>query len=148
MSTLVFDYGAYLYFWLAIEDNFNVFGIDVHAGRSDDDFVPPPLKVKVGLLVHLTNVSGAKPAFVCGCCLHIIAPVSRRNIFAAHEDFAVFGQLHLLPAHDPANRAAPQLEWMIDADEPGGFGHAVALNQRKAEPPPKLFGLGVECCSG
>src|SRR5262249_15102521 len=127
MSTKVFDHSTRFYFRLTIEDNLNVFGIDVYPSRCDDDFFLTSPKIKVALPVHLTNVSGAKPFHLSGCCLSAVAPVSRRNIFAPHEDFAVFGQLQLLSAQNTANRTASEFEWMIYADQTRGFGHTVAL---------------------
>src|ERR1041385_8581577 len=126
MSTFGFDNRTGLYFRLTIEDNFNVFRIDVYPRRSNDDFFPAPLKVKTGLLVHHSNVPGAKPTVVSSSCLHVIAPVSGRNVFASDEDFAVIGQLHLQSGHNATYRAASEFEWMTNTDEAGGFGHTVA----------------------
>src|SRR5207245_8448733 len=146
-DTLSFDDGSRLDLRLAIQDDFNIFRIDVHACRSHNHFFLASFEVKIAFRVHLTNVARAKPARIRGSALRVIAPVSGRNIFAAHQNFSVLGQLHFLAGHHATDRAMSQFEWMIDADERRGFGHAIALNHRKTEPPPKFFGFGIQRCT-
>src|SRR5207237_3788061 len=74
MRSLGFDNGAGLYLWLAVQDEFNVFRVDVHTRRSDNDFFLAPPKVKVAFLVHRTDVAGVKPAIIRGSCRLFIAP--------------------------------------------------------------------------
>ena len=58
---------------------------------------------------------------------------------AAHEHFAVGAELHFAAGERLADGAAGHVERMIERDERGGFGHAVALHEHEAERVPELL---------
>ena len=64
MNTLDVNNGARLDLRLAIEDEFNVLWINVHARRSNDDVFLAAFKIKIALLVQFADVAGVKPAIV------------------------------------------------------------------------------------
>src|SRR5205085_11815686 len=101
-------------------------------------------EVEIARRVHLTYVARAQPAFVGRYRLHVAAPVTGRDVVAAHENFARLVELHLLAGHRLAYRAAPDLERVIDADERGRFRHPIALHNGIAEPLPEQLALRIQ----
>ncbi len=58
---------------------------------------------------------------------------------AADEDFAVGLKLDLATGEGFAHGAASYFEGVVEGDEGGGFGHAVALHEDEAEGVPELL---------
>ena len=58
---------------------------------------------------------------------------------AAHEHLAVGGELDFAPGERLADGALGHVEGMVERDERGGLGHAVALDQHESERVPELF---------
>ena len=133
------DDGAVADFRLHVQRRFQVVRVDVQAGGGDDDVFLAALEVEVARRVHLADVAGAQPAFVVCNRLYIAAPVARRDVVAAHEDFAALVELHFLAGQRLPDGAAPDLERVVDADERRRLRHAIALHDRIAEPPPEDF---------
>ena len=130
---------------LQAQRGFQIFGIDVHPLAGDDDVLLAPLKVEIALGVELADVAGAKPTFLVQHRLQLFAlPVAGGDVRATHQDLAVFVELHLPAFEHLADRALAGAEGMVQRDERGGFGEAVALNDDEAEAPPELFGFGVQ----
>src|SRR6266704_2395380 len=140
------DYGRF-YLWLPIQHEFNVRRVNVYTGRSDDDLSLSAFEIKVAFLVDLANVAAAKPTVFCCSRLPVVFPVSRRNVLAAHQIFAILGQFHFLPRQYLADRAAALLERVVDADERRSLGHAIALNHGESEPLPEPLGVRIERCA-
>src|SRR6185295_15956454 len=65
--------------------------------------------------------------------------IARRDVFAAHEDLAIVGDVDLDAADRRAHRPLAGLERMVERDDRRGFGEAVALDHDKPEAAPELF---------
>ena len=78
------DHGALLDFGLAVERCLDVFGVNVEAGGGDDCLFLAALEVDLAVLVHLSDVARAQPAFVVERLRRAVVPVARRDVRAAH----------------------------------------------------------------
>src|SRR5260370_42706375 len=114
----------------------------------DDDLLLGSLEVQVALGVEFAEVAGAEPAFAGRHRLQLASlPVTGGHVFAADQNLAALVELDFFAGKDLANRTAAQAERMVDADERGGLSQSVALDDDEAQPPPELFGFGVESCT-
>src|SRR5262249_21359999 len=62
----------------------------------------------------------------------------------SNQYLAVFGQLYFAIREDLADRTAPQMKWVIHANERRSFGKAVTLDHGKTEPAPELLRLLIQ----
>src|SRR5262249_53255869 len=113
--------------------------------RNDHIFAAP-FEIKIAFCVHRAQITGAKPAFSAGHGPEFLAlPVLSRHVLTPHQDLATLRiELHLAPGQDLADRPAPHLERMVQADERTGLREPVALYHHVAQPPPELFRVLVE----
>src|SRR5208282_2314299 len=79
-----------------------------------------------------------------GTPISVLIPISRGHSAAAHQNLAVFRQLHLAPRQHFADRSFAQPERMVHADQRSRLGQTVALNHGIAHAIPEFFGLGIE----
>src|SRR4029077_13951612 len=108
---------------LTAQGGFEIFGINVEAGWSDDDVFLAAAEVEITFGVEFADVAGVQPLGVGGGLQHAGLPVAGGDIFATNEDFAVFGEFELAAGENFADGALGGAERMIEADEGGGFGH-------------------------
>src|SRR5215472_3595798 len=95
VSALDFNDCAGFYFRLTIQGQFKVLGIDINAGRSHNDLLVPSFEVEIALVVQFADIAGAKPT-VCQFGPLQFIPVPRRDVFAAHENLAIFAEPYRL----------------------------------------------------
>src|SRR5580704_3233221 len=125
---------------------FQILGVNIHTGRSDDDIFSPALEIQVASLVLLRDISRSEPSVGFGYRQYLpILPVSGRDVFSTHEDFAIFIYAHFHPRKHLADGTLGGTEGMIQADERRGFRHAVSLDYGVAQPVPKRLGLLGKC---
>ena len=130
---------------MAAQGGFQVLGVDVQALGGDDYALLASLEIEVAVGVERAEVAGVEPFFPALHRLELATvPVTGGDVLAAHQDFATGVKLELASGQGFADGACGQLEGMVDADEGGGFGQAVALDDSEAQALPEDFGVGVE----
>src|SRR5438132_12625875 len=103
MRTLDFDYRAGFYLRLAIQNQFDVFRVDIHAGCSNYYFFSTASKVEISLVIQLAEIASSKPTVIRIWRAGFV-PVSGRDIFTAHQNLAVGRELQFLSRHNLADR--------------------------------------------
>ena len=103
-----------------------------------------PRKWRLPCGVEFADIAGVQPGFVGGGLHCAGLPVARGDIFAADENFAVFGELEFAAGQDFADGALRRAKRMIEADQRSGFGHAVALDDGVADALEEFFRGGGE----
>src|SRR5689334_21746820 len=112
---------------------------------GDNHVALAPGEDELALLVACCKVAGAEPAFIRRTCLRpSFTPFCLGDRFAADEDFAVVRHADFTAGKRLADAAACGVERMVQCDQRGGFRHAVALDEREAEPRPELLQIGRE----
>ena len=131
---------AVVYAWLLTQNALQIFRIDIHPGRCDDDVFLAAFEIKLAGFVHLREIAGMEPAVAFHHRLKLfVAPIAGGNIFAANQNFALRADFHFQAGKQFADGSFSEAKGMIQADEGGGFGHAVTLDHRVAETIPKGF---------
>src|SRR5438445_6638968 len=110
------DYNAVTYLWSGTQSSFEVLGIDVKSLGSDDYVLLSALKVQVAGLIDGAQVAGAKPFPLASRYRLSIHPVALSHTVAAHQDLAGVIELDVATGKGFANRAASELERVIQAD--------------------------------
>ena len=110
--------------------------IDARAG--DDDFALAAQEAQLAGGLGLGQIAGGEP-LVFALPQLAARPGGAGDHGAAHQHFAVRADLHFTPGERLADRALRHFERMIERDERGGFGHAVALHDDEAERVPELL---------
>ena len=142
------DHHALFHFRLAAQGGFEVFGIDIHAGGSDNYIFLASFEIQIACGVERAYVAGAVPAFFGRHGLQFVpAPISGGHSATADQDFSVRGQFDFAPGQYFANRSLAQPKGMIHADDRCGLGEPVALDGGVSQASPELFGHAVECGS-
>src|SRR5581483_615794 len=130
---------------LLAELGFEVGGINVQSRGRDDDIFLAALEIEISLGIEFAEIAGAKPALLVPDGMYFTAlPVAAGHASAAHENFAVAGQLDLATRKDFSDRFLADGKWVVQADQGGRFGEAVALYDAEAHASPELFGFGIE----
>src|SRR5262249_20221509 len=128
-----------------VDDALHVFRKDVQSFRRDDHFLLAPADVELTVLPDLADVSRVKPPVLERTRrFHGIVEISARDVFAAHENFAVGRDLHVDAGHGLADGTLLGAERMVEADDRRGLGEPVPLNHRKAQFAPERFQFGIE----
>ena len=111
------DYVANIF--LAAEGRFEIFGIDVEAGGSNDYILLAALEAQIPFRVQFAQISGAEPAIIFFPCLldGAFFPIAAGDVFATNQNFPVTGEPELAAGKNFAYRAFGSFEWMIEADE-------------------------------
>ena len=114
---------------MAPERGFEVFGVDIHASRGNDDFFLSALEIEIAGGVEFPYVAGAVPALCVAFWVQcVVIPVASGDSAAAHQDFTVFGELDFASIQHLADGSLSQPERVIDADDRSGLGQAIALD--------------------
>src|SRR5579863_5173177 len=71
-------------------------------------------------------------------------PISRSHASAAHQNLAVFRELHFAARQHLSNRSLPQPEGMVHADQRRRLRQSIALDRGIAQPVPEFLGFAVE----
>src|SRR5580658_8231976 len=96
----------------------------------------------MALLIGFGHVSGVQPSVGFGNRFRLILlSIGLRDVFSAHQDFALLINANFHAREDFADGAFCGVERMIQTDERSGFGHAVSLNYGVAEAVPEGFHL-------
>src|SRR5260370_24478631 len=74
-------------------------------------------------------------------------PVTAGDIFTAHEDFAVFGDLEFAVRENLTDRAFRRAKRVIQAYQRGGLRQAVALNNGLTQSLEEVLGFILKCCA-
>src|SRR5207248_5330640 len=130
---------------LSSQRRFKVLGIDVHAGRRNDDVFLSSLEIKIAVGIEFSEITGAIPTFLARNGLKLLPiPISGGNTAAAYQNFIFRAQLDLTSGENFADRSFAQAKRMINADDRGSLGKPVALNDGESEPSPEVFRHAVE----
>src|SRR5260370_5023623 len=73
--------------------------------------------------------------------------VTAGDIFTAHEDFAVFGDLEFAVRENLTDRAFRRAKRVIQAYQRGGLRQAVALNNGITQSLEEVLGFIRKCCA-
>ena len=89
------------------QGRFEVFGINIQTSRSDDDIFLAAAKTKVALGIHLAQIASVQPSFVSLAyrTKSALFPITRGNIFAANQNFAVRREPEFAPGKNFADRS-------------------------------------------
>src|ERR1700680_2336476 len=71
----------------------------------------------------------------------------RRDAFAAHEDFDIGCDRHILTFQDFSEGTCFGIDRVIDGNHRAGFRQAIALNHSKTQSSPEFLKLGVDAGS-
>ena len=100
-----------------------------------------PRKRRSPAWVSFGEVAGGEPLAFAG--LHAAAlPGGGGEHVAADEDLAVVADADFAAGEGFADGALADVEGVVEGDERGGFGHAVALDEGEAEAVPEGFEVG------
>ena len=122
------------------EGRFKVLRMHVEPGGGHDDVALAAGEHQLAFRIAGRKIASAQPTLVCSACLGLSsAPFGFGDGATAYQDLAVLSDLHLAPGERLANAAPRSVEGMIQGDERGGLGHAIALNEREAEAGPELL---------
>ena len=122
---------------------FQVFGINIQPrGRHDDVFLTAA-EAKIAVGIHLAQVARMQPSFVSLAhrTKSALLPITRGNIFAAHQDFAVRPEPEFPPGKNFTDRSFRGVKWIVQADQRSGFRHAIALHHGVADAFEKILGV-------
>jgi hypothetical protein len=93
--------------------------------------------------VKLANVTRIKPAIPKrGSRLFGRLKIAARHVIAAHQDFAIFGDLDVDASHWLSGSSTPNMKGMTEADDRCGFCEAIALHYNETEVGPELLEIG------
>ncbi len=123
------------------ESSFQVLGIYVETSGRDDHIFLAAAETQIALGIEFAKIACAQPAFLFGGPNGSLLPITAGNIFAADEDFAVFGELEFAARQDSADRSFRGAKGMIQADQRGCFRHPVTLNNGIAHAFEKVLGF-------
>src|SRR5260370_4166995 len=125
---------------------FDGFGRDVMAGIQDNQVLDAAADAPIAASVDLALVASVEPSILqhSGRLFRAV-PVAQENVWAAHDDFFIFAELHL----DSANRRADVTRLdgqarIIQRANAGGFREPVGLQHGNAEHQKKLLRLWSE----
>ncbi len=103
------------------------------SGRHDH-FLLAAEDDEIAVFLALSDVAGVKPAvFERLRGFFGMLEVAAGYVFAAHQDFAVAGDLHFDAADRRADRALARVERVIQGHDGRGFGEAVALDHHESK---------------
>src|SRR6202042_3599015 len=93
---------------------------------TDDD--------QIAVFLALPDVAGVKPAVYerFGGFLGMLK-IAGGNVFAAHQDFTIFGDLHFDTTDGRADGSLAGMERVIQRHDGSGLGETVALDHQEAE---------------
>src|ERR1019366_9832129 len=132
----------------APQRRFKVFRIDVHACRRDDDVLLAALEIEIPFGIERAQVARVEPPGMISAARDranlTVLPVARGDVLSPHQDFAARIKLHFAAFKYLANRAAPQPERVIHADQGSRFRQTVTLNRGESGASPEEFGTGAE----
>src|SRR5882672_9575175 len=139
---------AVLHFRLAPQCCFEVFRVDVHPRRRNDDVLFAALEIEISLGVECSQIARAEPpgihSIACNGADFAALPVARRDVRSAHQDFAAGIEFHFAAFQNLADGAAPDLKRMIYADQRSCLCQTVALNSGESDASPEQFSIGVK----
>ena len=117
------------------EHAFDALGSNVVALVVDEDILLAIGDHQMAILVEMADVASVEPAVLQRfVALGVVHPVTVHHQFAAHEDLAIAGDLHLDLVERRADRVHLQLgARAVAADDRAGFGLAIALQDRDAD---------------
>ena len=123
------------------EGGFEVGGVDVQAGGGDDDIALAAEEAELaGWRLRSRGRRWRATRFRAGAWRRV--PCGAGEHVAADEDLAVVAEADFAAGEGFADGAAADVEGMVEGDEGGGLGHAVALDEGEAEAVPEGFELG------
>ena len=129
---------------LGAESGLEILGINIQAGGGDDDVFLAAAEAEIALGVEFAQIAGAQPATVFLGTLpqRALLPIARGDIFPADENLSIFGETEFAAGQDFADGPLRGAEWMIQADQGGGFGHAIALHDGVPDAFEEFLGFG------
>ena len=123
---------------LLFDGRFNVFGMNVEPRCGNDHLALAAQKLEFARFLPLGNVARGQPLVLTRTQFAAL-PDGAGDHGPAHQHFAVRRELHLAPGHRLADGAFGHMEGMVERDERGRLGQAVALYEHESERIPELF---------
>ena len=106
-----------------------------------------PLKYKFPSGVERAKVARAKPTRILAVPRNreflAALPISRGDIFSAHQNFAILIQFHFAALEHFSDRARPDAKRVIHADQRSCLRQSVALNRGESDAAPELLHVQV-----